>query len=131
MFDHSLFDLLFRPVSTPKTHVLNHQTVLFTLNIHRMWYCCVLVHYCRKQAKSGEIEQNQPSLELSRELHRCTRESHQCPRESHQCTRESHQCSRQAQKRPKTGPSLQSDGLFKGDLYQIRGERGFPPNSNH
>ena len=55
--DHSLFDLLFRPVSTPKTHVLNHQTVLFTLNIHRMWYCCVLVHFAgngRNQTKSGE-----------------------------------------------------------------------------
>ena len=38
---------------------------------------------------------------------------------------------RQAQKRPKTGPSLQSDGLFKGDLCQIRGRGDFPPNSKH
>ena len=55
--DHSLFDLLFRLVSTPKTHVLNHQIPYFTLNIHRMWYCCVLVLILQERAKLNEIRQ--------------------------------------------------------------------------
>ena len=79
LVDHSLFDLLFRPVSTPKTHVLNHQIVLFTLNIYRMWYCCVLVCFAGNRRNRAKIRQVAQLWSPWRESHRPLRESHQHP----------------------------------------------------
>ena len=79
--DISISYLLFRPVSTPKTHVLNHETVLFTLNIHRMWYCCVLVLTLQE---TGEIGRNQGNYWI---LRLCTRPSSHLTRVASDLTR--------------------------------------------
>ena len=50
-----------------KIYVLNQQMVPFTLNIHRMWYCYVLVLTLQE---SGEIGQNQANGRLQEDLMR-------------------------------------------------------------
>ena len=37
-----------------KIYVLNHQVVSISLNIYRMWYCCVFILILQKTAKSGK-----------------------------------------------------------------------------
>ena len=63
-FDHSSIDLSFRPVSTLKTHVLNHQIDLFTLKYPQIVVLLCFSLFCRKQARTDEIGRKSTTLEV-------------------------------------------------------------------